>query len=134
MECNTAAVFHVMRAVEHGLRALAVAVDVNPGKLPLEYQEWNELIDQVKKKSSAVDQWGKSAELTNARQWFHRVIGDLYSFKDDVRNVTMHTRKSYNSNEAMGVHDRAREWFQVLASKVSDGMRGTLIEKSRFTP
>lgn len=132
---HTASVFHLMRAVEHGLRALAVAVGVPGAPLPLEYQEWHGLIDQVHSRSSSViDAWGRSAELTNARQFFKRIIADLQSFKDDVRNVTMHTRTSYDGPGALSVNNRTRDWFQVLSTKVSEDQIGSILDRTAFKP
>jgi hypothetical protein len=133
---NTAAVFHLMRAVEHGMRSLAVAVGVTTKTLPLEYQEWHNLIEQIESHAAGIDQWGRSAELTNARQFFKRIIADLYSFKDDVRNVTMHTRnKPYDSPSALGVRNRVRDFFLILVTKVAhDTPIGGVMKKSLFTP
>lgn len=132
---HTASVFHAMRAVEHGLRALTGAVGVVSPKVPLNYQDWNCLIQQVESRSeAAVDTWGKSAEVTNARQFFHRLVADLYLFKDDVRNVTMHTRASYDAPGALSVRNRAAEWFAVLATRVSENTTDSILEKRLFTP
>jgi hypothetical protein len=86
--CPKASVFHLMRAVEHGLRALASGAGVSAVAVPLDYQLWMPLIEQVESLSKQTESW-KGAERTNARQFFRRVIAHLYSFKDDVRNLTM---------------------------------------------
>ncbi len=132
---HTASVFHLMRAVEHGLRALSVAVGVPCNKLPLEYQEWNTLIDGVQKHSAnVIDTWGKSAELTNARQFFKRIISDLQAFKDDVRNVTMHTRANYDAPGALSVRNKTKDWFVVLATKVAEDQTESILDRSLFKP
>ena len=134
VECHTAAVFHLMRAVEHGLRALAGAVGVSPGgQVPISHEEWNPIIERIEKTwQKEVEGWGRSVELSNARAFFGRVVGDLRAFKDDVRNMTMHTRKTYNRNEALGVLNRVEGWFNSLASKVQEGTPGNLVNKSHF--
>jgi hypothetical protein len=135
-ENDTASVFHLMRAVEHGLRALAVAVGNPVGILPFDYQEWQQLIDQADKQwKASVDTWGKSAEQTNARAFFKRVVADLHAFKDEVRNVTLHTRGSYDAPGTLSVRNRVDAWFVVLATKVTDTMaHGALLDRSLFTP
>ena len=45
---------------------------------------------------------------------------------------TMHTRKSYNRHEALGVLNRVDGWFKTLAARVEEGMQGNLLERSRF--
>lgn len=129
---ETAGVFHMMRAVEHGMRALANGVGVKVDKLPLQYQEWHPVIAQIEKASEEIERWGKGVELTHAREYFHRLVADLYSFKDDVRNVTMHTRKTYNAQEALGVKNRVNEWFNILASKADDQMTSKLLDPALF--
>src|SRR5258708_27661332 len=132
---NTASVFHLMRGVEHGLRALTRAVGVTAPKIPLNYQEWNCLIEQIESRSdAAISTWGKGAETTNARQFFHRIVPELYLFKADVRNVTMHTRQSYDAPGALSVRNRASEWFAVLATRVSENTTDSILEKHLFAP
>jgi hypothetical protein len=133
---DTASVFHLMRAVEHGLRAFAVAVGTPVGKLPFDYESWENLINDANKEwVKTVDTWGKSAEQINARRFFKRIVADLTAFKDDVRNVTMHTRGDYDANGAMSVRNRVDEWFVVLASKSHDNMTlGELLDRSLFAP
>jgi hypothetical protein len=125
-----------MRAVEHGLRAFAVAVGTPVGKLPFDYESWENLINDANKEwVKTVDTWGKSAEQINARRFFKRIVADLTAFKDDVRNVTMHTRGDYDANGAMSVRNRVDEWFVVLASKSHDNMTlGELLDRSLFAP
>jgi len=132
---NTASVFHLMRGVEYGLRTLTHAVRVTEPKIPLNYQEWNCLIDQVKSRADeAIAGWGRGAEATIARQFFNRIVPDLYLFKDDVRNVTMHTRQSYDAPGALSVRNRTAEWFAVLATHVNENSDDQILEKARFAP
>ena len=134
VECHTATVFHLMRAVEHGLRAVAQAVGVDSdGAIPLDYENWQNIIDRIEASwKKAANQWKRSAELINARRFFSRIVGDLVAFKNDVRNVTMHARKSYNRHEALGVLNRVDGWFKTLAARVDERMQGNLLERSRF--
>ena len=134
VECHTAAVFHLMRAVEHGLRALADAVGISSGgQVPISHEEWNPIIERIDKTwQKEVEGWSRSVELSNARAFFGRAVSDLKAFKDAVRNMTMHTRKSYNRHEALGVLNRVDGWFKTLAARVEEGMQGNLLERSRF--
>jgi hypothetical protein len=131
---DTASVFHMMRAVEFGLRTLAEAVGAPVAKLPFEYEEWNTLINNVDSTwKASVDTWGKSAELINARQFFKRIVADLHAFKDDVRNIIMHTRGEYDSPGALSVRNRVDGWFGVLASKAHENMTsGDLLDRRLF--
>lgn len=136
LDRNTAAVFHFMRGVEYGIRALALAVNKPVGKLPFDYEEWNSLLDGIDKAwRDAVDQWGKSAEQINARQFFKRISADVHAFKDDVRNVTAHTRGSYDAPGALSVRNKVKDWFEILATKVHQDMDvGEVLDPVLFRP
>ena len=133
---NTATVFHCMRAIEHGMRALLVAVGGPSGAVPLGYLQWNEIIEQVDSKWKSIEpQWKGSPELTNAREFFSRTVGDLKGFKDAARNISMHTRNVYDESGARSELGRTREWFERLASKVHENMSpGELLDKKFFAP
>jgi hypothetical protein len=59
MDLNTAAVFHLMRAAEIGMRALAVSLGVkltHKGKRkPIEHGGWNEIIEKIEKEYKGVE-------------------------------------------------------------------------------
>ena len=121
---NTAAVFHLMRAAEHGLRGFVIAVGISTPAIPLEYQQWQALIEQFASLSKvAVDKWPEPMR-TNARAFFSRVIADFFAFKDDVRNVCMHTRTggTYDGPGALSVRNRV-----VMSSRLS----ATVLEAER---
>lgn len=65
----TACVFHLMRMAEHGLRALVTAVGVTTPKVPLEYQQWQNLIEQVESKVGAarIEHWPQPAKANATR-------------------------------------------------------------------
>lgn len=123
-----------MRAVEVGMRTLSEAVGVPVQTMPIEYQDWHIVIQNIEAASKGVEAWGQCPERTNARQFFKRVIADMHAFKDDTRNVLFHTRnKPYDSPGAISVRNRVQEWFDLLASKMEPGMSsGALLDRSRF--
>jgi hypothetical protein len=52
---NTACVFHLMRAVEHAMRAIAMATGApTSASVPLEYQEWNTVIEGIASRTERV--------------------------------------------------------------------------------
>lgn len=132
---DTGAVFHLMRAVEHVLRAVAIAVGVTAPVIPLEYQMWENLIDQIEKHSSkAYEKWAKENKA-NARAFFNRIIADFYSFKDDIRNVMMHTRTggTYDQPRAFSVMTRVRECFERVATKIDENTNANdLLDPAMF--
>lgn len=132
---NTASVFHLMRAAEHGLRALAESVGAVDPAVPLEYQEWGKVLNAVEQKvESGTKGWGK-AEWNNFQAFFNPTIRDYWALKDAVRNVCMHARSggTYNQHEALGIRQRVVECLQRMAVKrVSEGTRTPLLDPARF--
>lgn len=134
---NTAAVFHLMRAAEHALRGSVIAVGLTTPKLPLEYQQWQNLVDQFASRSKAeVETWQEPMK-TNGRAFFSRIIADFYAFKDDVRNVCMHTRSggTYDTPGALSVRNRVEECLKRVAEKLnaSTASPPSLLDSSLFS-
>jgi hypothetical protein len=131
----TACVFHLMRAAEWGLRALVHAVGVTTPKIALEFQQWQNLIEQVESTvtNAHVERWPQPAK-SNAQAFFSRVIADGYAFKDDIRNVTMHTRTggTYDTRGALSAMNRVMEFFSRLATKVDENTQTSILDPSRF--
>jgi hypothetical protein len=122
VDLNTAAVFHLMRVVEHGLRALAVKLGVPIPNDELEYEDWNSIINQtyVKVKALTDSAQGTKKEKAELREFYNGVMQEFSGFKDVWRNAVMHTRRGYNEKEAAGVFERVRDFMQRLATKVSE--------------
>lgn len=131
---HTASVFHLVRAVEHGMRQLAIAVGVTQTIVPLEYQVWQAVIDQIESRYEAanIDRW-RDPSKANARAFFSRTIRDLYAFKDETRNVLMHTRSGlYDEQRALSVRDAVAEFFERIRTKTQEGNRTLILEETRF--
>lgn len=125
MDENTAAVFHLMRVAELGMRALAHHLKVKLGKNTIDSAGWTEIIKNIK---AATDvRWGKRPQGKKSRQKatdflkFCEVATDeLNIFKEIWRNSTMHAGLPYDEHEAHGVFVRVRDFMQRLATKVSE--------------
>jgi hypothetical protein len=123
VECNTAAVFHLMRAAEHGLRCLVRSVGVTAPKVPLEFQEWQNLIEQVESRVDAakITSWSQPSK-GNALAFFGSTVSDYYAFKDAIRNITMHTRSggTYDGPGALSVRNRVQDCLVRLSGHVDE--------------
>ena len=122
---DTAAVFHLMRAAEFGMRALAVKLNVKLKRKPIEHAGWNELIEQIEKKIRDRRERYDKSRKKNKKELeflkFCRMMADeLFIFKEIWRNNTMHSISSYNASEAMGVFNRVQSFMQRLAAKISE--------------
>jgi hypothetical protein len=124
-DLHTAAVFHLMRIVEHAMRSLARSLRITRvRKKPLESCGWDDIIsairavqDQRHKKYSAKPR--KSRRELDALRFYDAAADELNVFKEIWRNATMHTRAVYNEQEAQGVYIRVRDFTQRLAKQVA---------------
>ena len=113
---NTAAVFHLMRVVEYGLRALAEKLKVSAaaGK-PIEYSTWGKIIPALQTKIETIEKKpNKTKKEQSDLDFFRLASHDCNIFKDFWRNDVMHTRGNYNESEALDVYDRVKEFMQGL--------------------
>ncbi len=116
---DTASVFHLMRAAEHGLRKLArkMRVVVLHKKRPsaLEDEEWNKIIDAVKRKAEKAHKL-ISKPKKRARVRLYSDLADHCLFiKDIYRNDVSHTRDPYTTDEAKSAWSRIERFMQLLA-------------------
>jgi len=118
-DLNTAAVFHLMRVVEIGLRALAKHLKVK-AKNRLEFEEWNAVIEQIESVIRQERQKPRGKKKTEALEFYHGAMGEFNAFKDVWRNNVMHSRRNYNAFDAGGVYIRVRDFMQRLAGKIRE--------------
>jgi hypothetical protein len=118
-DLNTAAVFHLMRAVEYGLRALALAVQAPIEKEELEYKDWRSILELINDKIQVIVKLENSnkspKEKAEIREFYNGIMQEFNGFKDRFRNHVMHTRGIYSAGEAAAIHDRVRVFMETLA-------------------
>ena len=127
VELYTACVFHLMRVVEKGLRALARERRIkNIGKTPLEWNDWNRIIRTIESKAQEVAAWKPGLRRDRAMEFYRGSVGELYAFKDAYRNYVMHDRADYDVHQAARVYDKVRDFMQRLAVHLSENQKGTI--------
>ncbi len=125
-DLGTAAVFHLMRVAERGMRVLAWDRRVSiVGNKPLELQQWQDILSGVQKKVDLITQWPNSLGLakTQAEEFYNGAMGEFRGFKDAWRNHVMHDRKSYNFDEARGILAHVERFMKTLAQRISESQR-----------
>ena len=128
VECGTAAVFHLMRAVEWGLRSLCGSLGIlrilkkktgKPKYIPVAWAEWDKMLeavhDRVDKKMLSMAA-GKRKQ--DAQEFYYPLLRDLRGFKEAFRNHVMHTRREYTPEDAKAVLDHVQRFMTLLATKV----------------
>lgn len=107
----TASVFHSMRALEHGLRALATEV----GKT-FDVQNWQNIIDEIE---SEIGKQGKAlprgAPKSERLQFLGSAAKEFTYFKDGWRNYVSHGKASYGEQQALTVMSHTRDFLDRLA-------------------
>ena len=118
-ELYTAAVFHLMRTSEWGLRSLARHVKARI-KGHLAYADWGTVLRRIDEKLTALERKPRGKKKSDELEFYRLTESELNTLKDVWRNNVMHTRGRYSQPEAVGVFLRVREFMQRLASRVKE--------------
>ena len=131
---NTAAVFHLMRVAEFGLRALAYDRRVKlPKKATLDLATWEDIIRQLETAEVAIHGFPKTLAREAQYEFYHGAMMEYRSFKNVWRNRFTQTRGDF-AGENGG--DRARkamahvgEFMKILASTITESKRTPIVWK-----
>lgn len=113
---HTACIFHCMRVLEGGLRALAADV----GKT-FDRQQWHNIIEEIE---SEVRTIAKTPPKTAARddrvKWLSEAAKEFFYFKDGWRNYVAHGRSRYDGPQALSTLEHVRTFMRHLATRLTD--------------
>lgn len=112
----TAAVFHAMRVLEHGLHALA-----NQFSVPFEHKTWGEIIERIEKAIRDIGkQPDKPPNWKDEEQFYSEAAAQFMHFKNAWRNYTAHARFKYTETEAESIYRHVRDFMQHLAKRLKE--------------
>jgi hypothetical protein len=113
----TASVFHLMRIMEIGIRAITKCLGILDTVKPAE-RNWAIILRKIKEAMDArnVSGW------TNAddKETFSGFYASLDAVKVAWRNPTMHVENKYTEEEAQHVFDVVRGFMNVIASRMDE--------------
>jgi hypothetical protein len=116
----TAAVFHLMRVAEHGLRALARKMRVkvlHKGRThPVEFADWETIIAAIKTRIEITRKLQKGPKRKLRLERYSDAADHCTYMKDIWRNDISHTGKQYLHSEACVVLDRVRDFMQFIVA------------------
>jgi hypothetical protein len=121
---GTAAVFHLMRIAEMGLRAFArhlgllrVIEDKKKGKtIPMEYAQWEKILKQLGEKiESKLLPMKRGPSKQKKQEFYYSALNEVSSFKDAWRNHVMHVRQTYSLEDAAAVTAHVGRFMASLA-------------------
>lgn len=116
----TAAVFHLMRLMEVGIRAISSCLGIPPPTKPAE-RNWGVLLEQKIWKDGIQRRWPIPAErLHGDGQFFEALYASLDAVKHPWRNATMHVEAKYTDDEARHILLAVRGFMKRLASRCDE--------------
>lgn len=122
-EHPTAAIFHLMRVTEIGLRALAHERGVSFPDKPMEWAEWGPIIDQIASKGkAAADALPKGPQRDAANTFYTHAVSQLRALKE-TRNRAMHYRGTFDDLDAQRALGRVQDLMNGLSEKIAEKTR-----------
>lgn len=118
VDLYTASVFHLVRAVEFGMRALALHLKAKT-KSPLQYCDWGQLISAIEAKLTALKTKPRGRKKSEEFDFYSRALSDCKAMAES-RNRVCHAREPFSKSEAEVVFERAKHLMQNLRTRVSE--------------
>jgi hypothetical protein len=126
---GTAAVFHLMRAVEWAIRAFCKKLGITkvpksnkPGNkkyIAVEYSQWEKIFTAMREKiNEKIDKMKPSPTKQAAQEFYYPLLQDIHGFKEAWRNHVMHTRRNFSVKDADAICDYVQRFMTTLAPKV----------------
>ena len=114
---GTAAVFHLMRVMEYGLRALGESLN-DPSLDPKRNPSWDAILkkcdDELRKPLRE-----RSAEWREDEPFYSNATANLRAVKNAWRNPTLHVERDYDPDDALDVWNAVKAFMRHLAKKLS---------------
>jgi len=124
LQHNAACVFHMMRAAECGLRAIAYErgiKKINKNKKPIEYATWGDVIKVIEDEIAKIRTGGGKPENKEiALQFYTTAAADLRQLLSNYRDKTMHLRGNYDAGQASSVIFRTKSLLTMLATRLNE--------------
>jgi hypothetical protein len=118
-DLNTAAVFHLMRVAEIGLRCLAGEVGVKLG-CAIEYATWGEVLSAIDDKLKLIKNTTPRGDPREGElQFYTQLSQEIRSFNYAWRDPIMHARTRFDDPlQAENIYNHVRRFMDVLAAKM----------------
>ena len=101
---------------------------------PIDLATWEDLLKKLEEAEDAIRLLPRTAAREAQFEFFHGANMEVKRFKNKFRNRIMHSRESYDINEAMSAFTHVRDFMKILASRISERTRTPVIWKgSKWT-
>jgi len=111
----TACVFHLMRVVEVGVKALGARLSIDTTHKP----GWEQILKKAHGQMSLPND-KKDADWIKDEDFLSDAITMLTAIKTAWRNPTMHIEKKYTPEHAERIYDAVKGFMQQLATKLHE--------------
>jgi hypothetical protein len=111
---HTAAVFHLMRVAEMGLRRFATKWLRAPVINTINFMTWKQILDAIDVKLKELK--GKSRVLEEKRKLYAAIALDIQAFRELWRNPVMHCRSRYGESQAINALTHVRRFMETLST------------------
>lgn len=128
-ECGTASVFHLMRAAEIGLRALANDRQISFSKGTLDAKQWGEIVSQLEAYAGRLitvpaTKWLSEPVRQAQIRFYQQAMIECRAFNDAWRRHIAHAHEGafYDCDQATSVLNHTKRFMKMLATKISEGV------------
>jgi len=118
LERSTAAVYHLVRCLEAGIRAIARCLGI-PDPTTGYGRNWGHILKDVK---AAIDKrWPHNADRQGGDgQTFESLYGSLAAIKSPYRDSTMHLEEKYTEEEGRYVFEMVKGLMTKIAARMDE--------------
>ncbi len=109
-----------MRIAEVGLRALAKERRIKLPKKPLEWANWQDIINAIRTEVKRIANAEAGPKRDAALNFYQGALGEFEAFKDVYRNQVMHVREMYEEEAALHTLNHVREFMRRLSNKIGE--------------
>ena len=114
--CYTASVFHAMRILEYGIKALAKDVE-----LTFNIQQWHNVINEIESRIKEISKTLPRGDAKNERlKFLSEAAKEFTYFKDGWRNYVSHNRSKYDDPQALSAINHVKEFMIHLSTHLAE--------------
>jgi len=132
VECTTAAVFHLMRAAEFAMRALAIDRRISFPDKPLDQKEWGQILSKLEStvkdlRGVPLSAWTSPEMKDRQVRFYYEIVQELRSFNEAWRRHVAHADNEafYDRDQALSIFNHVGAFMRKIATHISE---------SRITP
>jgi hypothetical protein len=121
---HTGCVFHMVRAAEYGLSAIAHAIDARRA-VESAGADWMDVIAQLEVRIAAVEAWRAEPEKLTALRFFREALCDV-RFLHAAAHKLAHNRSFFDAAQAGTICQATHDFITRLSVRVSESQKRTL--------